>query len=270
MSEPEYRRIRREKAGKNQEAANRKDKAAAEEARVEQIIGALNSVVERIDRQQNENTPEIQWEHKWRKREVWGLWAAAAVGLGATIVSSVDSHQQREIMKGQLEATQAQAAITISQLAPKMDLILVGPPRPIMGPGNKLGWYVTPKWDNHGSVSATQYWGWDNSTTIAAAGSYLPEIPAIPPGVLDRIPKMTVSPGSSMAQISRFVSQEDVKAAVEGKIRIIIWGSIEYSDDLPGARIHHVRWCNQIIPIDSGETYIFSFPLYRTECNARD
>lgn len=114
MVEPEHRRIHREKADKNQKEADRKNDAAAEKSYVEQIVGAINSVVERIDRQQNENTPEIQWEHKWRKREVWGLWIAAGVGLIAIVVSSIDARQARTEMRGQLDEMRAEQRAWVS------------------------------------------------------------------------------------------------------------------------------------------------------------
>jgi hypothetical protein len=104
MSEPEKQRIEGEKTAENQEQSQREEDEAAENARVEKIVDAIEGVIQGIDRQSDENNPDKKWEHKWRKAEVLGLWFAAAIGLTAVIVSSIDSANTRKEMQGEQRA----------------------------------------------------------------------------------------------------------------------------------------------------------------------
>ncbi len=94
MSEPDYRRRRREKTEKDQKSAEREHDKAAEQSYVEQIISAIRGVIQNLSRQHDEDDSEKEWERTWRKLEVFGLWFAAGVGLLAVIISSCDSHRQ--------------------------------------------------------------------------------------------------------------------------------------------------------------------------------
>jgi ribosomal protein L17 len=97
-----------------QESAN-KDQPAAIDTYLPKIVAALEGINQRLDRDYDERKPDKNWERKWRRLEVVGLWFAAAVGVGAIIWSGVDAGRQ-------LKEAKLQAALTRAQLIPKLKL----------------------------------------------------------------------------------------------------------------------------------------------------
>lgn len=108
MSEPEHKRIRREKAERSEREACRKDDEAAKQTYVKQIVDAIKGVIQSLERHDNERNPDKKWDRKWRRYEVRGLWAAAIIGLLAIIVSSVEAYHQRSVLHGLQSAAQQQ------------------------------------------------------------------------------------------------------------------------------------------------------------------
>jgi hypothetical protein len=82
------------------------------------IASALESVIKRLDRDHDERNSDQRWERRWRRLEVSGLWAAAAVGLTAIIWSSVDSERARSVMANQLGVMQGQLNETQAEQRP--------------------------------------------------------------------------------------------------------------------------------------------------------
>ena len=106
-----YRRRIREKAEKQKQDAEREQNKSAEQAKVGQIVAAIERVTEKLDRQADENTPQKKRERTWQHAEVIGLWVAATVGIAAIAVANHDSekqftaiHNQQIVMQGQLDA----------------------------------------------------------------------------------------------------------------------------------------------------------------------
>ena len=110
-SEPEYRRRIREKAEENKREAQEKEREAANENQSEKISAAIIRIEQQLAAYQHENGTNDKNERRWRRLEVLGLWAAAAVGLIAIIVASCDSHEQRNVM------TEQQGTMTKQQVA---------------------------------------------------------------------------------------------------------------------------------------------------------
>src|SRR5579871_1156564 len=104
--EPEYRRRVRQKAEEDERQARHERKEATQDRRVEKAVAALEALQEKIDRYADENSPQNKSKRRWDKLEVFGLWAAAAVGLIAVYVASNDSQGQRDVMNQQLRTMQ--------------------------------------------------------------------------------------------------------------------------------------------------------------------
>jgi hypothetical protein len=101
--EPEYRRRLRQKAEEDKRGADRERDEATQDARIEKIIGSVEHIVQQIDRYGDEKSPENKRKRRWDIAEVVGLWAAAFVGAAAIVIGSSDSHEQRDIMNGQMD-----------------------------------------------------------------------------------------------------------------------------------------------------------------------
>lgn len=108
--EPEYRRRIRTKTIQDQESAEKKDREAAEERRIEHLTSAIDRAREELVRSGDEYRAHKDIEHRWHKAEVFGLWAAAIVGTAAIWFGTNDSYEQRgvmieqrRIMEGQLD-----------------------------------------------------------------------------------------------------------------------------------------------------------------------
>ena len=106
--EPEYRRRARQKAAKNQEAANREWDKAAQERRHKEIITTIKGIEEKLARAEDEATPKNKRERRWHKAEVSGLWAAAVVGVAAIVIGNLDAGSQRGVMQAQIDEMKAE------------------------------------------------------------------------------------------------------------------------------------------------------------------
>jgi hypothetical protein len=135
--------------------------------------------------------------------------------------------------------------------------------------GGGQGWFVTPKWENHGSTSAAQFLGWDNIKTFTPDADSSFDFMNLGRSFAGT-PRLTIGPGSPVYQMSKFISVSDAVATHSGSARIVIWGYIEYADSLPGHKMHHVHWCFQATPIQARNALPFSFSAYRPECNSSD
>lgn len=101
--EPEYRRRRRKEAEENQRYADREWDEATENTQVEKIVIAVEGIIQKLESAEDKKSPKNKDERRWKRREVCGLWAAAAVGLIAIVVGNVDAHRQRDTMQAQLD-----------------------------------------------------------------------------------------------------------------------------------------------------------------------
>lgn len=101
--EPEYRWRRRQEAEKNENQANREWDKATQDTNIRKIITSIDRIVEYLDRAEDEHSPKNQDDRRWKRREVLGLWAAAAVGVGAVWFGNHDATEQRIVMQGQLD-----------------------------------------------------------------------------------------------------------------------------------------------------------------------
>jgi hypothetical protein len=103
---------------KNTEYQRRiRQEAAAEDARIQKIVGTIEQLVNAIGRFSDEKTLEDKRKRFWEICEVLGLWAAAAVGVIAIVVSTFDAADQQKVMLGQLREAQTESRpwISISQ-----------------------------------------------------------------------------------------------------------------------------------------------------------
>ncbi len=114
MNKSEYR--------KKQEEAERKHWETAEKSDRQQVIGALERIAEQNEVTESQAQRADKFHRRIEKltlrldgRKFWlelaetaGLWAAAAVGVIAILVSSYDSEKQRRVMEGQQMTMQGQ------------------------------------------------------------------------------------------------------------------------------------------------------------------
>jgi hypothetical protein len=117
----EYHGRIREKAEQYERTAERERQKAAEQSNIEKIVRSIEGVTEKLDRQSDEDTSHKKSERRWRRAEVIGLWAAAAVGVIAILVANSDSEHQRHEMHGQLDAMQGQLSEMRKAYAPLKD-----------------------------------------------------------------------------------------------------------------------------------------------------
>lgn len=92
----------------NQNKSDQERQEAAENTRVEKIIGAIDSVVKQLYRQTDEKAPKNKSERRWKRAEVLGLWAAAAVGVTAIVVANHDAEGQLSSLNNQVTAMRGQ------------------------------------------------------------------------------------------------------------------------------------------------------------------
>jgi hypothetical protein len=97
-----------QEAKEHQHKADQERHEAAENTRVKQIVGSVESAVEQLRRQNDEKAPKNKGERRWKRAEVLGLWAAAAVGLTAIIIANNDAGKQLTTMNNQSGAMQGQ------------------------------------------------------------------------------------------------------------------------------------------------------------------
>lgn len=102
-NEPEYRRRIRQETEQNKSDSKAKEREAAHESQIEKLSAAMHRVEQELYRANDETSPKNTKQYWWEKAGVIGLWAAAAVGVIAVVVSSIDSHHQRGVMRGQLD-----------------------------------------------------------------------------------------------------------------------------------------------------------------------
>jgi hypothetical protein len=114
MDKSEYR--------KKQEDVDRKRREVAEASYRGEVIGALNSIAQQNQATENQAKRADTYHRRVEKlalrlegRKFWlevaetaGLWAAAAVGVAAIVVSNLDAEQQRTVMEAQQTAMQGQ------------------------------------------------------------------------------------------------------------------------------------------------------------------
>ena len=89
--------------GQNQDETDCVGDEARKRGEVSEITSALQSVVEKLERANDETTPEKKADRIWERVGIGGLWTAAIVGLIAVFVASHDSEKQRGIMQGTLD-----------------------------------------------------------------------------------------------------------------------------------------------------------------------
>jgi hypothetical protein len=114
--EPEYRRRIREKETQNQQAAERERDETNQKDNTEQVITALHTIQQQLNRAHNEDKTQRQRNECWERAGVIGLWAAAFVGVGAIIIGNSDSAKQRNVMNNTIAAMNTQAGIMQGQL----------------------------------------------------------------------------------------------------------------------------------------------------------
>ncbi len=97
-----------QKTENDQHKADQERHETAENSRVEKIVAAINGAIEQLRRQTDETTPKNKSERFWKRAEVLGLWAAAAVGVTAIWVANHDAGSQLTTMENQAIAMQGQ------------------------------------------------------------------------------------------------------------------------------------------------------------------
>ncbi len=187
---------------------------------------------------------------------------SATRGQTNAIVAELPSLQTQASAAGRTaSASETQLAATLTQTGPQLVLSFNVTP-------NGDGWLVTPRWDNRGTTTAVGFRGWDNSKLFVKDApqsfDFLNPDPGTIPGT-----KAVVVPGIPILQQSRYLSRSD-EVSMETGTMVIVWGYVEYMDSLPHPRLHRIHWCNSESVIHVGDTYEFSAPIYRPECNTRN
>lgn len=256
--EPEYRRRRREEAEQNQRYADREWDEATKDAQVNKIIIAIKGVVEKLERAEDKETPKNKDERRWKKREVLGLWAAAAVGVAAIVVGNIDASHQRDVMQRQLDEMRKQRIATAAQLRASMtreqrSVNPIDSNNNLAGPGEQIaGWIISPSWTNAGSTSAIEWRGWYDLRVFSAppnkrVGPFQCP-PSQPPTPLPK--GRTIVQGGTFLQLAKKILVADALSAKEGTSYILMWGHAEYRDEFPDTPLHYDDWCVGIIPVD--------------------
>lgn len=97
-----------EQGGQNQQQAHDERDSPAENAGVRNPIAEIYRAVQQRRRPEQKREPDKEWERKWRRREVYALWIAAAVGVAAIIISTRDSSNQRDATLQTMHEMQAE------------------------------------------------------------------------------------------------------------------------------------------------------------------
>lgn len=238
---------------------NNENDEAAENPYVEKIIGAVKGVTEQLKAQDGEQNPNTKWERRWRKREVWGIWAAAAVGLIAIIWSAIDSGHERGIMQRQLDEAEAQRLMNIAQSRARVEqlrpLIL---PLGVDGTPPKAGQKVTQfsinsMWKNAGNTDAVRmlYWFSVGKLEPAPKRRLRPSDCPKPKFVESNKERFSVTHAQeAFEKTATIIPIDEVRRAHSGKIAILMIERVEYRDVFPGTPTHHESICMQLVPND--------------------
>jgi hypothetical protein len=124
--DPEYRRRIREKAEKDQQIAETERREANNKYNIEKIAAAIERVGQKLDRTNDEQTPQKKSDRRWERFGFLGLWFAGFVGIAAILVGTHDSSEQRGVMQGQLNTMQSavgQSGETIGTMKAQADIM---------------------------------------------------------------------------------------------------------------------------------------------------
>jgi hypothetical protein len=118
----------------DQEKPNDRCGTAPEDTYKKDVINSIKSVVQELQRQNDEANPRNIRERRLRMAEVIGLWLAAGIGLVAVIVASLDARGQRGVMQGQLNEMQAEQRPWLRVDATPGDFVVLDPPGTVAYP----------------------------------------------------------------------------------------------------------------------------------------
>jgi hypothetical protein len=268
----EYFRRIRQKAEQQQREVERERNEAAENARVEQIISAVNRLEQELDRQGDEKHPKAKSERHWKIAEVLGLWAAAAVGVFAIYVASHDSVEQYGIMKrqqiimqGQLDEMRTASALTRAQMRAN---VTISSFTPILAANGD--WQIHSIWRNQGPTNADQFQQWSSFTVDA------PDIPedfdfSKPTKAIIEHHTMTLAGGDHVAGEPVAIVAGNIQIITAGKATLYLWGDASYRDIFfPTTPIHHTHYCSKVVIPDAKNPGTATFDAYRPDCNFAD
>lgn len=182
-------------------------------------------------------------------------------------LGGIDTHNLAIAAQSEAQTLKGQFNITTIQLKPKMALLFKQPTEIIQDGVN--GYLITPIWGNAGTTSAIKFWGWDKSKIFSNEDSKF-DFLRIPQREVSHPVKDTINPDQETLQRSIFFSHSDLENIVMRKYIFIIYGYIEYAEELPGKKMHHIHWCYRAAPVQKYGGYVFSYIRYKPECNTAD
>ena len=237
---------------------------------LEKIVSAIHAVEQQLD----ENSPKKKTDRCWARASALGLWAAAAVGLTAVVVSSHDSRLQYHTMMGQLGEMKAQRLVTTAQMRANLrrerpQLLPIGNGGKLIGVGEKMtDIAVSPNWTNVGSTNAQDYRGWFDLQVHDLQPKQIVTASDCPPiGEPRALSEGTVvEPGRNILQAAQKFSVQDAIQARDDNKYILMRGHIQYRDIFPDTPAHHDDWCVVIVP-NNLEKMEFSFPIVREKAD---
>ena len=245
-----------------------------------------------IDRVANEQTARREQaerhEQKKKNREVAtivGIAAGALIALIALIVTHRDTlkaireayrsadtqiaalNGQLQIMRGQLEEMQTEAAIRRSELAAIMRQTFDRSQRPDQ-------WSITTIWTNIGKTNALHVKGWEDFRIFRTDEDYN----ALHPGFIEKTPSdknkfwardETIIPNDPRTSPSKYIPAHDAWDIAYGKGTFALaWGYVEYSDIFN--ELYTIRYCVWFnFTIVSQQLMIDLPAAYAEECNRR-
>jgi hypothetical protein len=139
----------RKKARQYQQGAKQRRKEAQYEGYAKDVIIALDAIKQELYSANDESAPQNKSDRRWHIAEVFGLWAAAIVGITAIIIGSRDASEQRRVMAGQLADMDAEQRAWI-----KVDTDITGDL--ILSPNPKISLKIILK--NVGKSPAVDTW----------------------------------------------------------------------------------------------------------------
>jgi hypothetical protein len=224
--------------------------------------------------------PEEKFFRRWKIAEVLGLWAAAAVGVGAVVRSDDNAKEQDGIMQGQLDEMREQRDFSIAQTRARFrrEPIAFQPidanGLPVTAGGQIMGWAFNPRWFNVGSTAARNFSSWSSFAPAPLTikdGRRDWQCPATPKVDFPRSGSIVEKDGTIIEQVIRV--PEKILERTYGPnpdLAVYIAGRIQYNDIFPDTPLHYFEWCVVATPADL-KTGNFSFNrLYEREDDETD
>jgi hypothetical protein len=259
--EPEYRRRVRERTAQQERDTATEKREAAEKDYREKLTAAVHRVEQELNRSNDEADPQKKRIRCWEKSGVIGLWAAAAVGVGAVWFGTYDASQQRGVTQRQLTEMQTDSAIRRAELEPKIRISLALPP------GNFGGWAVQTEFVNTGKTDAIDFIMWDTFKVF----DHIEDVKNFDfinkPADIKTTEPQNIIPNDPHSFPHYLVTIDQAWNIMYERSAAVVWGYVEHKDEF--GRIYTIHHC-QYLHFTFSLNVAMNLPVnLRAECNRR-